>query len=224
MSAWAVVVAAGRGERLGLDRPKAFAKLNDRPLLAESLERLEWSDWVDSIVVVAPPDWEEPVILLAEELGCGKVVSVVPGGETRAASVRAGLAEVSEDATVVLVHDAARPVLAEEMIERLLTTLPEGWDGVVPGLPVSDTVKRVDGEQVVETVDRDGLVVAQTPQAFVWPTLRDAAASGEDATDCAALLERRGGRIKVVPGDPRLMKVTEPADLEIVARWLAPVD
>jgi 2-C-methyl-D-erythritol 4-phosphate cytidylyltransferase len=224
MSAWAVVVAAGRGERLGLDRPKAFAKLNDRPLLAESLERLERSDWIDSIVVVAPPDWEEPVILLAEELGCGKVVSVVPGGETRAASVRTGLAEVSEDATVVLVHDAARPVITEEMIERLLTTLPEGWDGVVPGLPVSDTVKRVDGEQVVETVDRDGLVVAQTPQAFVWPVLRDAAASGEDATDCAALLERRGGRIKVVPGDRRLIKVTEPADLEIVGLLLTSVE
>jgi 2-C-methyl-D-erythritol 4-phosphate cytidylyltransferase len=224
MSAWAGVVAAGRGERLGLDRPKAFAKLNDRPLLAESLERLERSDWIDSIVVVAPPDWEEPVILLAEELGCGKVVSVVPGGETRAASVRTGLAEVSEDATVVLVHDAARPVITEEMIERLLTTLPEGWDGVVPGLPVSDTVKRVDGEQVVETVDRDCLVVAQTPQAFVWPVLRDAAASGEDATDCAALLERRGGRIKVVPGDRRLIKVTEPADLEIVGLLLTSVE
>jgi 2-C-methyl-D-erythritol 4-phosphate cytidylyltransferase len=224
MSAWAVVVAAGRGERLGLDRPKAFAKLNDRPLLAESLERLEWSDWIDSIVVVSPPDWEEPVILLAEELGCGKVVSVVPGGESRADSVRAGLAEVSEDASVVLVHDAARPILPEEIIERLLTTLPEGWDGVLPGLPVDDTVKRVEGEQVAETVDREGLVVAQTPQAFVWPVLRDAAASGEDATDCAALVERRGGRVKVVPGDRRLLKVTEPADLEIVGRWLTPVD
>jgi 2-C-methyl-D-erythritol 4-phosphate cytidylyltransferase len=224
MSVWAVIVAAGRGERLGLDRPKAFANLGGRPLLAESLERLDTSEWIDAIVVVAPPDWEEPVILLAEELGCGKVVSVVPGGETRAASVRTGLAEVSEDATVVLVHDAARPVITEEMIERLLTTLPEGWDGVVPGLPVSDTVKRVDGEQVVETVDRDGLVVAQTPQAFVWPVLRDAAASGEDATDCAALLERRGGRIKVVPGDRRLIKVTEPADLELVECWLTPVE
>jgi 2-C-methyl-D-erythritol 4-phosphate cytidylyltransferase len=74
MSVWAVIVAAGRGERLGLDRPKAFANLRDRPLLAESLERLEASDWIDSIVVAAPPDWEEPVILLAEELGCGKVV------------------------------------------------------------------------------------------------------------------------------------------------------
>lgn len=221
MAVWAVIVAAGRGERLGLDRPKAFAKLNGRPLLAESLERLEWSEWVDSIVVAAPPDWEEPVILLAEELGCGKVVAAVPGGESRAASVRAGLAEVPDDAAVVLVHDAARPVLAEEVIERLLTTLNEGWDGVVPGLPISDTVKRVDRDQVVETVDRESLVVAQTPQAFVWPVLRDAAADGGEATDCAAMVEARGGRIKVVAGDPRLVKVTDQSDLELVERWLA---
>ena len=222
MSVWAVIVAAGRGERLGLDRPKAFANLNDRPLLAESLERLEWSDWVDSIAVAAPPDWEEPVILLAEELGCGKVRSVVPGGETRAASVRAGLAEVSEDAAVTLVHDAARPVLPEDVIERLMTKLNEGWDGVVPGLPVADTVKRLEGDQVVETLDRGSLVGAQTPQAFVSSTLRDAVAAGEDATDCAALVEARGGRITVVPGDRRLLKVTEPADLETVRHWLTP--
>jgi 2-C-methyl-D-erythritol 4-phosphate cytidylyltransferase len=222
MSVWAVIVAAGRGERLGLDRPKAFAKLNGRPLLAESMERLEWSEWIDSIVVAAPPDWEEPVILLAEELGCGKVVAVVPGGETRTASVRAGLGEVPDDAAVVLVHDAARPLLDEEMIERLLTTLNEGWDGVVPGLPITDTVKRVDRDQVVETVERDAFVISQTPQAFVWPVLRDAAAGDEEATDCAALVEARGGRIKVVPGDRRLVKITEPADLELVERWLVP--
>ncbi len=220
MSVWAVIVAAGRGERLGLDRPKAFAKLNGRPLLAESLERLEWSAWVDSIVVVAPPDWEEPVILLAEELGCGKVAGVVPGGESRAASVRAGLAEIGEDAAVVLVHDAARPVLPEDVLERLLTTLPEGWDGAIPALPVADTLKRVEADRVVETVDRREFMGAQTPQAFVWPVLRDAAASGEEATDCAALVEARGGRVKVVPGDRRLLKVTEPADLDLVATWL----
>jgi 2-C-methyl-D-erythritol 4-phosphate cytidylyltransferase len=224
MSVWAVIVAAGRGERLGLDRPKAFANLNGRPLLAESLERLEVSEWIDSIVVAAPPDWEEPVILLAEELGCGKVVSVVPGGESRAASVRAGLAEVSQDAAVTLVHDAARPLLPEEVIERLMTALNEGWDGAVPGLPLADTVKRVDGDQVVETVDRERLVSAQTPQVFVSPVLRDAVATGADATDCAALVEAQRGRIKVVPGDRRLLKVTDADDLLTVALWLAPVD
>jgi 2-C-methyl-D-erythritol 4-phosphate cytidylyltransferase len=220
MSVWAVIVAAGRGERLGLDRPKAFANLRDRPLLAESLERLEASDWIDSIVVAAPPDWEEPVILLAEELGCGKVVESVTGGATRAASVRAALAEVSEDAVVVLVHDAARPIVPEEVIERLLTALNEGWDGAIPVLPLPDTVKRVEGDQVVETVDREGLAIVQTPQAFVATALRDALASGGEASDCSALVEARGGRIKAVPGDPRLVKVTEPADLELVSSWL----
>lgn len=220
MSVWAVIVAAGRGERLGLDRPKAFANLRDRPLLAESLERLEASDWIDSIVVAAPPDWEEPVILLAEELGCGKVVESVTGGATRTASVRAALAEVSDDAVVVLVHDAARPIVPEEVIERLLTALNEGWDGAIPVLPLPDTVKRVEGDHVVETVDREGLAIVQTPQAFVATALRDALASGGEASDCSALVEARGGRIKAVQGDPRLVKVTEPADLELVSSWL----
>jgi 2-C-methyl-D-erythritol 4-phosphate cytidylyltransferase len=222
VSVWAVVVAAGRGERLGLDRPKAFANLRDRPLLAESLERLEASDWIDAIVVAAPPGWEEPVILLAEELGCGKVVESVTGGETRAASVRTALEKVSDDAAVILVHDAARPVVPEEVIERLLRALNEGWDGAIPVLPLPDTVKRLEGDQVVETLDRQGIVLAQTPQAFVATALREAAAATTEATDCSALVEARGGRIKAVPGDARLVKVTEPADLELVERFLGP--
>src|SRR3954469_20520654 len=96
------LAAAGRGERLGSDRPKAFAKLRERPLLAESLERLEASAWIDAIVIVAPPGWEEPSILVAEELGCGKVSACVAGGEARAESVRAGVAEVGGDAAVIV--------------------------------------------------------------------------------------------------------------------------
>ena len=221
MSVWAILVAAGRGERLGLDQPKAFARLGEDPLLAEPLHRLDDSDWVDAIVLVAPPGWEEPAILLAEELGCGKVSACVPGGETRADSVRAGLAEVPADALVVLVHDAARPLLPPEVIERVLAPLSEGWDGVVPGLPVADTLKRVGADGgVAETVSRDGLWAVQTPQAFVADVLRAAAADGGDATDCASLVEARGGRSKVVPGDPRLLKVTTAGDLEWVAMWL----
>src|SRR5438045_2983701 len=150
MSVWAILVAAGRGERLGLDQPKAFAKLGEDPLLAEPLRRLEESDWVDAIVLVAPPGWEEPAILLAEELGCGKVSACVAGGERRSDSVRAGMAEVPPDAAVALVHDAARPFLPEEVIERVLAPLAEGWDGAVPGLPVSDTLKRVAPDGAVE--------------------------------------------------------------------------
>jgi 2-C-methyl-D-erythritol 4-phosphate cytidylyltransferase len=220
MSVWAVIAAAGRGERLGLDRPKAFANLRGRPLLAESLERLDASEWIDAIVVAAPPGWEEPVILLAEELGCGKVTEAVPGGSSRAASVRAALARVPDEAAVVLVHDAARPVVPDDVVDRLVTALNEGWDGAVPVLALADTVKRVEGDRVLETVDREHLVAAQTPQAFVASALRAAAIDG-DATDCAALVEARGGRVKAVRGDPRLLKVTDPADLERVDALLS---
>ena len=221
MSVWAVLVAAGRGERLGADRPKAFVRLGERVLLAESLDRLEASDWIDSIVVVAHRAGEEPAILVAEELGCGKVTATVTGGETRVDSVRAGVAEVAEDAAAVLVHDAARPILPDEVVERVVSALGEGWDGAVPCVPLSDTVKRVDGDAIVETVDRSNLVRAQTPQGFVAPVLRDALDAAERrATDCAALVEARGGRVCAVEGDPRLLKVTSAEDLELVASWL----
>jgi 2-C-methyl-D-erythritol 4-phosphate cytidylyltransferase len=216
-----VLAAAGTGERLGSERPKAFVGLAGRPLLAESLERLDTSDWIDAIVVAAPPDWEEPTILLAEELVASKVSSVVTGGATRAESVRIALAEVPEDALVVLVHDAARPLVDDAVIERLLGGLAQGVDGVVPGLPLRDTVKRVEGGLVAETVDRSTLVAVQTPQAFVADRLRAAYAGALDgATDCASLVERAGGRVAVVAGDPRLIKVTAAEDLELVARLL----
>jgi 2-C-methyl-D-erythritol 4-phosphate cytidylyltransferase len=221
VSVWAVLAAAGSGERLGADRPKAFVRLGDLPLLAPSLERLDRSDWVDAIVVAAPPGWEEPSILLAEELGCSKVSSCVTGGTTRGESVRLALADVPQEAAVVLVHDAARPLVEDSVIERILTALNEGWDGAVPGLRVADTVKRVDGERVVETLDRDELRTVQTPQAFVAEVLRQAFEGDvAKASDCASLVEARGGRVKVVPGDPRLMKITDTADLERVAALL----
>ncbi len=219
---WCILVAAGRGERLGLDQPKAFAKLGEEPLLAEPLRRLDESEWVDAIVLVAPPGWEEPAILLAEELGCGKVSACVAGGETRSDSVRVGLAEVPDDALVVLVHDAARPLLPAEVVERVLAPLSEGWDGVVPGLAVADTLKRVGTDGAVEeTVARDSLWAVQTPQAFLAGVLRRAYAGGDAATDCAALVEAAGGRVTVVEGDPRLLKVTTAADLAKIHSWLA---
>ena len=222
MSVWAVLAAAGRGERLGSDRPKAFARLGGRPLLAESLERLEGSPWIDMIVIAAPPEWEEPCILVAEEIGAGKVSSVVTGGSTRSESVRLALAEVPDDAAVVLVHDAARPLLPDEVIERVLAPLSEGWDGVVPSVTVPDTVKRVENDRVVETLSRDELVAAQTPQAFVASVLREAlAADVSTASDCSSLVEARGGRVKVVEGDRRLLKVTDAEDLALVESWLS---
>jgi 2-C-methyl-D-erythritol 4-phosphate cytidylyltransferase len=220
---WAVLVAAGRGERFGGDRPKAFAKLRGRVLLAESLERLERSDWIEAIVIVAPVDWEEPSILLAEELSAGKVSSCVRGGATRAESVRAGVAEVPDDVPVILVHDAARPVLPEVVVERVITALGNGYDGAVPALPVADTIKRASEDgAVLETLDRSGLVAVQTPQAFSAAALRGAL-GGELAgvTDCAGLVEAAGGRVRIVEGDPRLLKVTTPSDLALVETLLA---
>ena len=221
MSVWAVLAAAGRGERLGSDRPKAFARLGGRPLLAESLERLEDSGWIDAIVIAAPPDWEEPSILVAEEIAATKVSSAVTGGASRSESVRLALEEVPAEAAVVLVHDAARPLLPEEVIERVLAPLSEGWDGVVPAVPLAETVKRVEGDRVVETLSREDLVAVQTPQAFLADALRRAV-SGDvsSATDCASLVESQGGRIKVVEGDPRLLKVTDAEDLALVESWL----
>ena len=216
-----MLVAAGAGERLGLDRPKAFAALAGRPLLAESLDRLERCPWVDAIVLAAPPGWEEPAILLAEELAAAKVVSCVTGGETRAVSVRNALGDVGQEALVILVHDAARPLVSDDVVERVLGPLAEGFEGALAGLPVPDTLKRVEGGAVVETVPREGLVGAQTPQAFLASSLR-AAFAGDlaGATDCASLVERAGGRVAVVDGDRRLLKVTTREDLALVESWL----
>ncbi len=221
-STWAILVAAGSGERLAADRPKAFVALGGRVLLAESLERLDGSPWIDAVVVAAPPDWEEAAIVLAEELVASKVAAVVSGGATRAESVRAALAEVPDDALVVIVHDAARPLVDDAVIERVLGPLAEGCDGVIPGLPLADTVKRVAGGRVAETVDRSSLVAVQTPQAFTATALRAAYRGTDpvDATDCASLVEAGGGVIRVVAGDVRLLKITTAADLALVESWL----
>ena len=203
------------------DLPKAFVPFHGRPLLAESVERLDLCPWVDAVVVAVSEAWVEPAILLTEELAASKVAAVVPGGASRADSVRLALAEVPPEALVVLVHDAARPLLDDAVVERVLGALGEGWDGVVPAVPVADTLKRVGDGAVLETVSREGLVAAQTPQAFLAATLR-AALAGDlaGATDCASLVERAGGRVGVVEGDPRLAKVTTPEDLALIESWL----
>ena len=219
---WAILVAAGSGERLGAERPKAFVALGERVLLAESLERLDTSEWIDAVVVAVPADWEDAAIALAEELVASKVAAVVTGGASRAESVRAALAQIPDEALVVIVHDAARPLIDDAVIERVLGPLSEGYDGVVPGLPLTDTVKRVERGIVIETIDRSDLVTVQTPQAFIASALRSAYSAGDllDATDCASLVEARGGRIRVVDGDVRLLKITTRADLALVASWL----
>ena len=148
------------------------------------------------------------------------MVACVTGGDSRAASVAAALAEVPEDAVVIVVHDAARPLVDDAVVERVLEPLGRGFDGAVPCLSIADTVKRIHEDAVAETVDR---VLALTPLAFLAPALgRALDADLAGATDCASLIERTGGRVAVVEGDLRLIKVTTPDELALVERLLAP--
>jgi 2-C-methyl-D-erythritol 4-phosphate cytidylyltransferase len=227
---WAVVVAGGSGERLGADRPKAFAPFGGRTLLSASLQTLDEHPGVDGVICVVPAGWEERTSLLVDDLCADKIAAAVPGGASRAESVRAGLEEVPDAAAFVLVHDAARPLVSIELIDRVLRGLAEGHDGVVPALPLVDTVKRVgpDGA-IAETLDRSTLVAVQTPQGFPADVLRRAVAAAGDelagATDCASLVERAGGRVACVEGDPRNLKVTTRDDLrrcEELARTASP--
>lgn len=205
---WAVVVAAGSGERFGAR--KQYAALADRRVLDWSLAAARRS--TDGVVLVVPPDRagdDEPVD------------AVVTGGATRSASVRAGLAAVPPDAAVVVVHDAARPAASAALFEAVIAAVRAGADGAVPGVPVVDTIKRVHDGRVVETLDRRELVAVQTPQAFRASVLRAAHAGGGDATDDGALVESAGGRVVVVPGDPDNVKVTSRADLDRLAAVVA---
>jgi 2-C-methyl-D-erythritol 4-phosphate cytidylyltransferase len=171
---------------------------------------------VDGIVLGVPEGWEEPATLLADDLVAGKVAAAVAGGSTRVGSVAAGLAAVPDDADLILVHDAARPFAARELVSRVLEALGQA-DGAVPGVPLTDTVKRVRDGMVVETPDRSQLVAVQTPQGFRADVLRRAHAQAADvlagATDCASLVEAAGGTVAVVEGDPANLKVTTPDDL-----------
>jgi 2-C-methyl-D-erythritol 4-phosphate cytidylyltransferase len=225
VAVWAVLVAAGRGERLGDERPKAFARLGGRVLAAESLERLDGSAWIDAIVVVAPPEWEEAVIVLAEELALGKVVSCVTGGETRAESVRAGLAEVADDADVILVHDAARPLVTPEIIRATLAGLDPEADAAIAAARVTDTIKEGDGTTVGRTLDRSRLWAIQTPQVFRREVLERALAQPHDvlaaATDDASIVEGMGGTVRLVESPRDNLKVTTADDLRLAELLLA---
>lgn len=207
----AVIVAAGSSTRAGPGAPKPWRSLGGRPILSWSIEALARAG-ARQIVVVVADGWVDDAADLLDQLDNW---SVVVGGATRAESVQAGLKALtgSHDAPV-LIHDAARPLLTPHHVEALLAALADA-DGAVPALPMADTLKRAAGGLVSETVPREGLWRAQTPQAFRLATLLDAyAAWAADAepTDDAAVVERAGGRIAITQGDPRLMKLTYPED------------
>ena len=218
----AVIVAAGSGERLGAGLPKALVTLHGRPLLNWALEAFIDHPDIESVVVVAPGD-----AVAAVRAGVGDRVSVVAGGASRQRSVDLGLAAVRPDAELVLVHDAARPLVEASVISAVVAALRQGAAAVIPVLPVTDTVKRVDSSgQVVATVDRTELRAVQTPQGFSRAVLLAAHRAAEqrcltEVTDDAGLLEALGVAVQTVPGAEICFKITTPYDLRLAHR-LAP--
>jgi 2-C-methyl-D-erythritol 4-phosphate cytidylyltransferase len=201
---WAIVVAAGSGSRFGESVPKQFLDLGGRRLFDRAAAAAAAA--CDGVVAVVPAAFLDTAVVTGG--------TAVAGGATRSASVRAGLAAVPEDADIIVVHDAARPLAGPDLFERVVAAVRAGADGAVPGVAVPDTIKRVDpGGRVVETLDRPPLRAIQTPQAFAAGVLRRAHAGGADATDDAALVEALGGTVVVVDGDPANLKITGPEDL-----------
>ncbi|MGH1549270.1 2-C-methyl-D-erythritol 4-phosphate cytidylyltransferase [Leifsonia poae] len=219
-----VVVAAGSGTRLGAGRPKAFVTLQGRTLLEHSLHAVRGMRYAAEAIVVAPADLAEDAAFLAEQ-ALGAPTTVVAGGDTRQRSVAEGLAVVDPSVDVVLVHDAARALAPAALFDAVVEAVLERGYGVIPGLPVSDTVKRVgDGGQVHETVDRSALSAVQTPQGFPREQLLTAYALAEsDETDDAGLVAAAGFRVDVVPGDAHAFKVTTPWDLRRAEELLSGV-
>ena len=219
----ALVPAAGRGERLGPGAPKALRELAGAPMLVHAVHALASSRQVDLIVVAAPQDDVESVRALIGQQTYPCEVSVVTGGETRQDSVARALFALPEGVSIVLVHDAARPLVPAEVVERVVAAVRAGHDAVVPAIRVVDTIKRVDDEgTVIETIDRSALRAVQTPQGFARAVLVKAHAEADDiATDDAGLVERSGVRVHVVEGHEDALKVTRPADLVIAEAIIA---
>jgi 2-C-methyl-D-erythritol 4-phosphate cytidylyltransferase len=204
---WAIVVAAGDGARFG--GAKQFIELDGVSVVDRAVGVAR--DACDGVVVVLPADaqWTAP-----------QGVELAVGGATRSDSVRAGLAAVPEDTDIVIVHDAARPLATRSLFAVVIAAVAGGADGAVPGLAVSDTLKRVRGDRVVETVSRDGVVAVQTPQAFRADALRAAHRAGAVDTDDAALVEANGGTVVIVEGERRNLKLTLADDLELARALL----
>lgn len=209
---WAIVLAAGQATRYGSHTPKQYERLGGRRVLDWSIDAARRT--CDGVVLVVA----EAFAGVAEP---GADVVVV-GGATRSASVRSGLRVVPDDAEIVVVHDAARPLAGVALFDTVIERVAAGADAAVPGVPLTDTVKRVDDRgRVLETLDREELVAVQTPQAFRAGVLRDAHRGEPDATDDAALVEELGSTVVVVPGDPRNLKITFPSDLRIAELQLS---
>jgi 2-C-methyl-D-erythritol 4-phosphate cytidylyltransferase / 2-C-methyl-D-erythritol 2,4-cyclodiphosphate synthase len=221
MTTAVVIVAAGSGQRLGSSHPKAFVSVGGQTLLEHSLERLNGWTRECHIIIVAPAGWVEPAQQLS--VRSHHPVSVVVGGASRSDSVRAGLAILPRDVDTVLIHDAARAFMPLGVFDRVLGALEQGATGVVPELPVVDTLISIDRATGVtgNAVHRDSVGAVQTPQGFVTTALLAAydAVSG-DFTDDASVLRELGHDVIAVLGDADGFKITHPSDLERANRLL----
>ncbi|MEU7612724.1 2-C-methyl-D-erythritol 4-phosphate cytidylyltransferase [Micromonospora sp. NPDC049204] len=215
-----LVPAAGAGVRLGPGRPKALRLLAGEPLLVHAVRRLAAAPSVHTIVVAAPV---ADVQAVRELLAPVAPVIVVAGGAERQASVAAALAAVPTGPTIVLVHDAARALTPPELVESVAAAVRDGRDAVIPVLPVVDTIKEVDADEVVlGTVDRSSLRAVQTPQGFRRAVLSAAhAVACDPLTDDAGLVEKQGVVVSCVPGSEYALKITRPFDLALAEHLLA---
>lgn len=222
-SVWAVVVAAGSGTRFG--GHKQLALVDGETVVALAVSSVAPS--VDGIALVLPEEMVasgDPLSAIGldetaiSSLPTTPELHCVSGRSSRAGSVRAGLEIVPPGCDVVVVHDAARPLASPELCSRIVAAVRNGADGAIPGLPLTDTVKRTVDGKVLETLDRSELVAVQTPQGFSSEMLRRAHAGEPEATDDAALIESLGGTVVVLPGELANFKITSPVDLEL-ARW-----
>jgi len=205
VSTWTVVVAAGSGTRFGGD--KQLADLSGMAVLARAV--VSAAAVSDGVVVVVSAERRTEVSGVLSAVG--GVEAIVDGGATRSASVRCGLAAVPDDAGVVLVHDGARPLATPGLFRRVADAVLAGADAVVPGVPVTDSLRTAGGGVVA----RDGVIAVQTPQGFNADSLRAAHAGGGEASDDATLVEASGGTVVVVEGEPANLKITRPADLDL---------
>jgi 2-C-methyl-D-erythritol 4-phosphate cytidylyltransferase len=213
-----IVVAAGEGRRFGGAKP--YALLKGKPLLEWSLEAFETHEDVAEVILVLRDDFREKDY----SQRFTKIVSVARGGEKRQDSVLSGFRQIdSTKAEIVLVHDGVRPLVSRELISRIIAAVQEK-EAVVPAIPLKDTVKRVDGQEVKQTLEREKLFRVQTPQGFFYSVLKAAFehAGKEDfyGTDEAALVEKTGKKVYVVQGDPKNIKITTPEDIQIAEAFI----
>jgi len=207
----AIIAAAGSGERLGTELPKALIQLVGITLIERAVNAL--SPVVDEIIIAAPAGYEKNFKDIF-----GESVRIVTGGSTRSASVKAGLAGVSSEVRYVLVHDAARALATSDLAQSVIDELKNGESAVIPAIAVVDTIKEIDRDGYVRsTPERSTLRVVQTPQGFEKSVLERAHQASEDATDDGALVEAIGIKVKVIAGEERALKITTKADLELAS-------